>query len=156
MKHEKFSSLLKASEVHHPVILFRHEDSQKAGESPLWPHLEWSRASIKYIENYPSSKSSNFVKHLGLFSSGHSVVSDSLRPHESQHAGPPCPSPAPGVYPNPCPIESVMPSNHLILCCPLLLLPEVPPSIRVFSSKSTLRMRWPKVLEFQLQHQSFQ
>ena len=41
-------------------------------------------------------------------------------------------------------IESVMPSNHRILCHPLLLLPPIPPSIRVFSSESTLRMRWPK------------
>ena len=42
-------------------------------------------------------------------------------------------------------IESVMPSNHLILCHPLLLLPPSPPSIRVFSNESTLRMRWPKM-----------
>ena len=41
-------------------------------------------------------------------------------------------------------IESVMPSSHLILCHPLLLLSPVPPSIRVFSNESTLRMRWPK------------
>ena len=41
-------------------------------------------------------------------------------------------------------IESVMPSSHLILCCPLLLLPPIPPSIRVFSNESTLRMRGPK------------
>ena len=40
--------------------------------------------------------------------------------------------------------ESVMPSSHLILCCPLLLLPPIPPSIRVFSNQSTLRMRCPK------------
>ena len=45
-------------------------------------------------------------------------------------------------------IESVMPSSHLILCCPLLLLPPVPPSIRVFSNESTLRMRWPKYWSF--------
>ena len=45
-------------------------------------------------------------------------------------------------------IESVMPSNHLILCRPLLLLPPVPPSIRVFSNKSTLPMRWPKYWSF--------
>ena len=45
-------------------------------------------------------------------------------------------------------IESVMPSSHLILCRPLLLLPPIPPSIRVFSSKSTLRMRWPKYWSF--------
>jgi len=45
-------------------------------------------------------------------------------------------------------IESVMPSSHLILCRPLLLLPPIPPSIRVFSSESTLCMRWPKYWSF--------
>ena len=45
-------------------------------------------------------------------------------------------------------IESVMPSSHLILCRPLLLLPPTPPSIRVFSNESTLRMRWPKYWSF--------
>ena len=45
-------------------------------------------------------------------------------------------------------IESVMPSSHLILCCPLHLLPPIPPSIRVFSSQSTLCMRWPKYWSF--------
>ena len=45
-------------------------------------------------------------------------------------------------------IESVMPSNHLILCCPLLLLPSIFPSIRVFSNESVLRIRWPKYLSF--------
>ena len=45
-------------------------------------------------------------------------------------------------------IESVMPSSHLILYCPLLLLPPSPPSIRVFSNESTLRMRWPKYWSF--------
>ena len=41
-----------------------------------------------------------------------------------------------------------MPSSHLILCCPLLLLPPIPPSIRVFSNESTLHMRWPKYCSF--------
>ena len=45
-------------------------------------------------------------------------------------------------------IESVMPSSHLILCCPLLPLPPIPPSIRVFSNESTFRMRWPKYWSF--------
>ena len=45
-------------------------------------------------------------------------------------------------------IESVMPSSHLILGRPLLLLPLIPPSIRVFSNESTLRMRWPKYWSF--------
>ena len=74
-----------------------------------------------------------------------SVVSDSLRPHESQHTRPPCPSPTPEVYSYSMSIESVMSSNHLILCRPLLLLP---PIIRVFSNESALRMRWPKYWSF--------
>ena len=45
-------------------------------------------------------------------------------------------------------IESVMPSSHLILCRPLLLLPPIPPSIQVFSNESTLHMRWPKYWSF--------
>ena len=45
-------------------------------------------------------------------------------------------------------VESVMPSNHLILCCPLLLLPSIFPSIRVFSSESVLRIRWPEYWSF--------
>ena len=50
--------------------------------------------------------------------------------------------------PKPMSIESVMPSNHLILCCPLLLLPSIFPSIRVFSNESPLRIRWPKYWRF--------
>ena len=75
-------------------------------------------------------------------------MSDSLRHHESQHARPPCPSPTPGVHSELMSIESVMPSSHFILCCPLLLLPPIPPSIRVFSNESTLHMRWPKYWSF--------
>ena len=77
-----------------------------------------------------------------------SVMSNSLRPHESQHTRPPCPSPTPRVHSDSTSIESVMPFGHLILCRPLLLLPPNPPSIRVFSSESTLRMRWPKYWSF--------
>ena len=50
--------------------------------------------------------------------------------------------------PKPMPIESVMPSNHLILCCPLLLLPSIFPSIRVFLNESALHIRWPKYWSF--------
>ena len=78
----------------------------------------------------------------------HSVVSDSLRPHESQHARPPCPSPTPGVRWRLTSIESVIPSSHLILDLPLLLLPPIPPSIKVFYNESTLRLRWPKYWSF--------
>ena len=75
-------------------------------------------------------------------------MSDSLRPHELQHAKPPCPSPTPESPPKPMSIELMMPSNHLILCCPLLLLPSIFPSIRVFSNGSAFRIRWPKYWSF--------
>ena len=74
-------------------------------------------------------------------------MSNSLQPHEPQHARPPCPSPTPEVHPNPCPLL-VMPSNPLILCHPLLLLPSIFPSIRVFTNESALRIRWPKFWSF--------
>ena len=61
-----------------------------------------------------------------------SVVSDSLRPHELQHARPPCPSPTPGVHTDSRSIGSVMPSSHLILCRPLSLLPPIPPASKSF------------------------
>ena len=88
--------------------------------------------------------------HIYAFSSvqfGCSIVSNSLQLCESQHARPPCPSPTPGVHSKLTSIESVMPSSHLILSRPLLL-PPIPPSIRVFSNVSTLCMRWPKYWSF--------
>jgi len=76
-----------------------------------------------------------------------SVVSFSLRPHGLHHARPPC------LFTNSqsllklVPIESVMPSNHLILCCPLLP-PSIFASIRVFSNKAVLHISWPKYWSF--------
>ena len=64
-----------------------------------------------------------------------------LQPHGLQHARLPCPSPSPGICSNSCPL---MPSNHLVLCRPLLLLPSIFPSIRVFSNESALHIRRPK------------
>ena len=112
----------------------------------------WIDISPKKIFKWPTSTLSQFSPSRFIqFSSVQfscSVVSDSLRPHESQHARPPCLSPTPGVYSNHQSIESVMPSSHLILCRPLLLLPPIPPSIRVFSNESVLRMKWPKYWSF--------
>ena len=72
-----------------------------------------------------------------------SVISNYLQPHRLQHTSLPCPSPTPGACSNSS-IESVMPSNHLILCHPLLFLPSIFPSIRVFSNESVPPIRWPK------------
>jgi len=73
----------------------------------------------------------------------HSVVSDSLQLHEPQHTRPLCPSPTPRVHPNPCPLSRWC-HPTIILCRPLLLLPSVFPSIRVFSNESAIYIRWPK------------
>ena len=96
----------------------------------------------------PQGKSTGVGCHCLLLQFSRSVMSDSLRPHESQHARPHCPSPTPGVHSDSASIESVMPSSHLILYRPLLLLPPIPPSIRVFSIVSALFMRWPKYWSF--------
>ena len=78
----------------------------------------------------------------------HSVVSDSLWSHGLQHARPPCPSPTPRVYSNSCPLSWWCHPNISILYHPLLLLPSIFPSIRVFSSESVLHIRWPKYWSF--------
>ena len=79
----------------------------------------------------------------------HSVMSDPLRPHELQHARPPCLSITNSWHLlKLMSIESVTPSNHLILCHPLLLLPSIFPSTRVFSSDSVLCIRWPNYWSF--------
>ena len=70
-----------------------------------------------------------------------------LRPHGLQHARLPCPSSTQSLL-KLMSIESVMPSNHCILSHLLLLLPLILPSIRVFSSDSVLRIRWPKYWSF--------
>ena len=79
----------------------------------------------------------------------HSVTPNSLRPCGLQHARLSYPSPTPGACSNSCPlIESVMPSNRLILRHPLFLLLSIFPSIRVFSNESVLYIRWPKYWSF--------
>ena len=75
-----------------------------------------------------------------------SIVSNSLWPHGLQYARLPCPSSTPRACSNSCP-ELVMSSNHLILCCPLLGLPSVFPSIRVFSDESVLPISWPRQVQ---------
>ena len=88
---------------------------------------------------------------ISTFSSGQfgrSVVSDSLWPHESQHAQASLSITNSRSSLRLTSIKSVMPSSRLILCRPLLLLPPIPPSIRVFSNESILCMRWPKYWSF--------
>ena len=92
------------------------------------------------IINYSDKKS------LHIFQFSHSVVSDSLRPHELQHARPPCPSSTPGVHSNSSPSSRWY--HPAISSSVVPFLSPIPPSIRVFSNESTLCMRWPKYWSF--------
>ena len=87
--------------------------------------------------SYPSSLCS-LCLHLHSVQFSCSIMSDSFWPYGLQHARLPCPSPTPRACSNSS-IESVMPSSHFILCGPLLLLPPIPPSIRVSSNESVLQ-----------------
>ena len=100
----------------------------------LYNHLLFSSKITKYIDQFSSVQSLSHVRlfvtpriaaHLASLSISNSWSSLKLTS-----------------------IKSVMPSSHLILCCPLLLFPPIPPSIRVFSNESTLYMRWPKYWSF--------
>ena len=132
-------------------MIFLNNDQLFISYYPLYINKE-KDSPLKYVlffhtSTYPVSQGIT----QWWFSSvefSHSVVSDSLWPHELQHTRPPCPSPTPGVHPNPCPLSQWLPSNHIILCCPLLLLPSIFPSIRVFSNDSALHIRWPKYWSF--------
>ena len=83
-----------------------------------------------------------------MFQFSPSVVSNSLWPHELQHAKASLSITNTQSLRKLISIESVMPSNHLILCRPLLLLPSIFPSIMVFSNESALHIRWPKYWSF--------
>ena len=91
------------------------------------------------------------IKHASLTCSiqfSHSVMSDSLWFHELQHTSAPCPTLTPGVYPNSCPLRWWCHPTISILCRPILRLPSILPSIRVFSNESAPRIRWPKYWSF--------
>ena len=90
----------------------------------------------------PNERDRTLLEHSVQFS--RSVVSDSFRPHEQASLS----ITSSQSPPKSMSIESVVPSNHLILCHPLLLLPSIFPSIRVFSSESVLCIRWPNYWSF--------
>ena len=104
-----------------------------------WARLVWWRALTPETTRLHSNTFLLLLLSL-------SVLPDSLQPCGLQHATSSCPSLSPGVCWNSCPL--VMPSKHLILCHPLLLLPSILPRIRVFSSESALLIRWPKYWRF--------
>ena len=130
--------------IHHPALIYIHMHIY----TYIYRRRQWHPIPVLL-----PGKSHNVMKVSVQFS--RSVMYNSLQPHGLQHARLPCPSPTPRAYKF-MSIESVMSSNHLILCDPLLLLPSIFPSIKVFSNESVSLHQVAKVLEFQLQHQSFQ
>ena len=103
---------------------------------------------LNWIHSSSSRELTASVQSVSQFS--RSVVSDSLRPHESQHARISLSITNSQSSLKCLCTESVMPSSHLILGRPLCLLSPIPPSTRVFSNESTLHMRWPKYWSFSL------
>ena len=124
--------------------------SYRAHTTPA--ELSCKRMWISRGRNHEGIINSICYTHESVFLSvqfnSHSVVSTSLWPHELQHARPPYPSPTPGVYTISCQLSQWCRPNYLILGRPLLLLPSIFPSIRVFSNESALRIRWPKYWSF--------
>ena len=97
-------------------------------------HIVPSKFTRQVLSHHSMKLRPRRVKELDQVQFSRSVVSDSLQPHEPQHARPPYPSITNSrSLPKLMSIEAVMPSNHLILCHPLLLLPSIFPNIRVFS-----------------------
>ena len=111
--------------------------------------LEWGAIAFSGSTFWNNLNGEKFQKRISSIQFSRSVVSDSLQPMNRSMPGLP-------VHhlllefslPRLMSIELVMPSNHLIPCCPLLLLPSIFPSIRVFSNKSALRIRQPKYCSF--------
>ena len=138
------------STAYHPTFLGYHS-------APSWAPYAVPQVPINYFIhgiyvkiNLPVHPTLPFppcvhISILLLFS--HSVMSDSLRPHGLRTSGVPVLCHLWSLL-RLMSIESVMPSNHLILCRPLLLLPSIFPSIRVFSNESALRIGWPKYWSF--------
>ena len=127
LQEEKFSASISSTIAVFIFFVFLIQTPIKYMLEPLYPgFLNW------FLPEFLNCSSV-------LFSC--SLVSDSLRPHEPQHARPPCPSPIPRVYPNSCPLSW--------WCHPcILLLPSIFPTIRVFSNELALCIRWPKHWSF--------
>ena len=111
-------------------------------------HKAQDRMANQFQESIPKDWCHALITTFRSVQFSHSVLSASSRPHESHHARPPCPSPSPGVYPNSCPSSQWCHAAISSFSHPLLFLPTIPPSIKVFSNESTRRIRWPKDWSF--------
>ena len=128
--------------------------SVRAGKARSYqPQVPKHQKSTNTYKNCPNSSwDTDAFQSVSQFS--RSVVSDSLQPHELQHARPPCPSPTPRIYPNSCPLSRWCHPTISSSAVPFSSCPQSFPASESFWVSSLHQVA--KVLEFQLQHQSFQ
>ena len=142
--------------------------SHSAVSNSLWPHglqhsrlpcpslcLKWMNEWMTYFFTQKLCELDTISCHFVAVVQSLSSVPFFATPWTATHQAPLSSSVSQSLLKLPS-IESVKLSNHLIFCCSLLLLPSIFSSIRVFSNEPILHIRWPEVLELQLQHQSFQ
>ena len=119
-------------------------------------HIVPSKFTRQVLSHHSMKLRPRRVKELDQVQFSRSVVSDSLQPHEPQYARPPCPSPTPGVHPNPCPLSWwCHPTISFILSSPSPPAFNLSQHQGLFKRVSSLH-QVARVLEFQLQHQLFQ
>ena len=116
------------------ILLFRLQNHCR-----WWLQYEIKKTLTPRKKSYDQPSSVQFI---------HSVMSNSSWPHELQHAKASLSITNSRTLPKLMSTELWMPSNHLIFCCPLLLVPSIFPSIRVFSNESALWIWWPKYWSF--------
>ena len=145
-------------QIHRPMKWEWEFRTAKRWKQPKWPSTGWVKSELELhngkLFSYETGNKFMLQDQLKKKRSVHSVVSDSLRPHGRRHTRPPCPSPTPRVYSNSCPSSW--------WCHPTISSSVVPFSCLSISQHQGL-FKWvissqevAKVLEFQLQHQSFQ
>ena len=131
------------------IFLLRKVREHRSKESHFSRFNIYAVVRYLFVSFWLTSLHMTHSRSIQLVQFSSSVVSDSLWPHKPHAACQVSLSITNSQSsPKPMSVKSVMPSNHLTLCRPLLLLPSILPSIRVFSNESTLRMRWPKYWSF--------
>ena len=126
----------------------KHTQEHKASQQKAQrTKICWAPSIVPWLKCFTFI---GILKHMfSQFSSVTQLCQILCDPHEPQHARPPCPSPTPRVHPNPCLLRQWC-HTTISSCRPLLLLPSIFSSIRVFSNESALRIRWPKYWSFSL------
>ena len=116
-------------------------------EKDIWKNNSWKFSKSDEKPQIQDTQQTSTTRNKTASVQFSSVVSDSSQPHGLQHARLPCSSPTPGACSISCPSSQwCHPTIYLILCRPLLLLPSICPSIRVFSNESALCIKWPKLM----------